>query len=83
MDFSQIIITNQTLNNLKYHYDNGTVELTFDYSETMQYQSVQFTFNPSINGMFFATPPSNVVIEVVPNNNLPAIYYEEQTYGQV
>lgn len=65
-----------------YHPD-GTLELTYNYDSTIQDKTLSFTFLPGVYGEFFATPPTMFDIICQPDNNLPAVYYDEATYDKV
>jgi hypothetical protein len=57
------------------------LNLVYDFNETLQGMMGTFTINPNWNSKFYATPSTIINITIDPSNNLPAVVYEDNTYG--
>jgi hypothetical protein len=60
IDFSQIITTDLPLLNPRFVYNNGVLELTYDYDTNIHGMNGSFTLSPSIYGAFFAAPNTSI-----------------------
>lgn len=83
MDFTSAFSSNLDLSNPKFVYNpDGTVSLTYDYSNHLEGEEARFVFDPALaSSSFYAVDPVSTILTMTTNNNQPITYYEGDTYS--
>lgn len=82
LNFSELFNTNLPLGSPTFTYNNGILQLSYSFNQSVQGQNMSLTLNPGFSSFFFASPSSNINFTVDPTNNLPAVVYDDGTYNQ-
>jgi cysteine-rich repeat protein len=79
--FKNIISTNLKNSGVDVTYENGSLTITVNYSENIQGKACSIQFAPpNSSSALFAVPESQIIFDVLPENNEAALYFNESTY---
>ena len=83
VNFTDLVESSFPLGTPTWTYSQGVLTLSYPFNSTLQDQAGSITINPSMNSKFFASSPTTIAFTMVPTNNLPAVYYQNETYQEV